>query len=441
MNQKMKNDRKKWIRNSIHHFVHQSSFGGITLLISALTAIFIANSPYAQGYHDLWKMELGSTWNHQTFLNQSLLEWVNNALMTVFFFVVGLELKREIVAGALSSFKKAVLPVSAAVGGMVFPALIYTFFNYNSPTAAGWGIPMATDIAFALGVLHLLGNKVPNSIKIFLTALAVADDLGAVLVIALFYTNAISYNYLLIGGLVLLLMLLANRWGIKNIYFYLIVGVCGVWYPFLLSGVDATVGAVLSAFTIPALSKMKESALIKKVDVLLEKFRKIDSNDEIATLTEEQLPVLVEIQEKIYATIPPLQILEYKLHKIVNFVILPLFAFANAGVTFNADLLSDCFTNVSLGIFVGLLIGKFVGVVSVSALLVKLKVAKFPDSMTMKHLIGIGILASIGFTMSLFVTNLAFVDMQFILQAKIGIFSASILGGILGYLYLNRVIK
>lgn len=358
--------------------------------------------------------------------------------MSVFFFVVGLELKREIIAGQLSDFRNALLPIGAAVGGMVVPAFIYLAFNFWGDAHSGWGIPMATDIAFALGVLFLLGKKIPLSLKIFLTALAIVDDLGAVLVIALFYTSDISLMHLAIGGGVLLAMYLGNRLGVRSILFYAILGIGGVWTEFLLSGVHATIAAVLAAFTIPADVKIKEQLFAGKIQKYLEEFRAIDPSDDTPTLTNEQLHVVEQIQKATVAATPPLQRLEHVMHPLVTFIIIPIFALANAGVSLHIDMESLFSTNIFWGVSLGLLIGKFVGVVGFTLLLITLKIASFPRGMNIKNLMGVGLLASIGFTMSLFVTSLAFRNEIYITQAKMGIFAASIIGGVAGFLLLKR---
>ncbi len=377
----------KRIFSPINKFAGNSVAGGIVLFLSAVLAIVIANSHFSEAYHHFWEQHFGFS-----FLDLSLHHWINDGLMAIFFFVVGLELKREITNGELSNPRKAMLPIAAAFGGMVFPAIIYLTFNFQTEASSGWGIPMATDIAFALGVLHLLGNKIPNSLKVFLTALAIADDLGAVLVIAFFYTSDISILNLGIGLGLLVLLFLINKMKIRTLFIYVFIGIF-VWYFFLMSGVHATIAAVLVAFTIPA-----------------------------NTLNG----------------ISPLEKLEHQLQPFVAFVVMPVFAFANAGVTFSGNVSEELFSPVAIGVISGLLIGKFIGVVGVSTLMIKLKLADLPETINLRHLYGAGILASIGFTMSLFITNLAFINPEFIIQAKLGIFTVSLFSGILGFLILNK---
>ncbi len=302
----------------------------------------------------------------------------------------------------------------------------------------GWGIPMATDIAFALGVLFLLGKKIPLSLKVFLTALAIVDDLGAVLVIAFFYTSDINLTYLSIGLLILAIMYLGNKMGVRSIFFFAFLGIVGVWTCFVISGVHATIAAVLAAFTIPADVKIKENIFIAKISTYLDRFKNLDPTENTPTLTNDQLHVLEKINEATNAATPPLQILEHAMHPVVTFVIIPIFAIANAGVSLNIDLNSLFDTNIALGVALGLLVGKVVGVVGFTAVFIKLKIAQLPEGMNIRNLLGLGFLASIGFTMSLFVTSLAFSHEEYQTQAKIGIFAASLIGGIIGYMILNK---
>lgn len=423
-------------------FIKHEKSGGLVLGICVILALFLANSPFSDQYFEFFQHKFGFTFDGIPYLEYDLLHWINDGLMAIFFFVVGLELKREIVAGELSNPRKALLPIIAAAGGMIVPALIYFSLNPMGEVSQGWGIPMATDIAFALGVLYLLGNRIPLSLKVFLTALAIVDDLGAVLVIAFFYTSEISTVSLIAGFSFLTVMYAGNKLGIRNILFYAIFGIIGVWTSFLLSGVHATIAAVLAAFTIPADVRIRENFLISKIQTSLQKFSAIDPNDKIPTLTNEQLHYLEEIKTDANNATPPLQRLEHAMHPFVTFVIIPIFALANAGVTVIDIEFEELFsTNVALGVALGLLLGKVVGVVGFTWLSVKMKISPFPEGMNVKNLFGLGLLASIGFTMSLFITSLAFQSPEYITQAKIGIFAASIIGGILGYALLSRIKK
>jgi len=431
---------EKWIINPLNNFISKSTTGGIILFLAAVVAVFLANSPWKGWYHHIWEHKIGLTINDELYLNYTIHHWVNDGLMAIFFFVVGLELKREIIGGELSQPKKAMLPIVAAIGGMVFPALIYTLFNFGTDSAHGWGIPMATDIAFALGVLYLLGDRIPATLKIFLTALAIVDDLGAVLVIAFFYTASINFIALGIGLGVLLFLFVCSRFGIRNILFYAIIGIAGVWLPFLLSGVHATIAAVLVAFVIPAGSRIDENLFISKIKTRLNQFKELDPTDS-PVLSEDQLHVLQDMRKLSKDAMSPLHRLEHGLHPFVSFIIMPVFALANAGVTFSSGIIESAASNVTLGVVFGLLAGKVIGVYGVSALLIKMKLASLPDGLTSKSLFGVGFLASIGFTMSLFVTNLAFHNPEYELQAKLGIFAASLIGGILGYVLLVKKIS
>lgn len=433
----------KYIINPVSSFIAKSTTGGIVLFVSAVVAIILANSPLGEWYHHIWEHKFGFNFDGQTYLNYSIHHWVNDGLMAIFFFVVGLELKRELIGGELSSPKNAMLPIIAAVGGMIVPALIYTFFNFGTDSDHGWGIPMATDIAFALGVLYLLGDRIPTPLKVFLTALAIVDDLGAVLVIAIFYTAEIDFIMLFTGLGFVVFLFLSKAFGIRNTLFFGIIGIFGVWLPFLLSGVHATIAAVLIAFTIPADSRVSENLFIEKIKLFLNQFKLADQNENAPTLTTEQLHVLNHIRTVTKDAMTPLQRLEHNMHPIVSFFIMPVFALANAGVTFSNDILSEVTSNVTLGVAFGLIIGKVIGVFGVSMAVIKLKIANKPAGLNTTHLFGVGFLAAIGFTMSLFVTNLAFIgpdpalNAEHQLQAKLGIFMASLIAGIIGYIILK----
>ncbi len=429
------------VTRPIQKFMQQQKSGGIVLGISVIVALILANSPWSEHYFHFFENKIGFQFNGESFLNYSIHHWINDGLMAIFFFVLGLELKREIVGGELSNPRKALLPIGAAFGGVLFPAIIYFAMNSSGEVSNGWGIPMATDIAFALGVLYLLGDRIPLSLKIFLTALAIVDDLIAVLVIAFFYTSEISMVSLSIGFGFILIMYAGNKMGVRNIIFYAIFGIIGVWTAFLLSGVHATIAAVLAAFTIPADMKISEGTYIKQLDHYLQRFKAVDPNNKIPTLTNDQLHILDHVKDDTNAIIPPLQRLEHSMHPFVTFIIIPIFALANGGLSLAIDAEQLFSTNVALGVALGLLVGKVVGVVGVTLLLVKLKVAPFPSGMNVTNLFGLGLLASIGFTMSLFITSLAFESQVYMTQAKIGIFVASIIGGVLGYMLLNRQSK
>lgn len=438
----MTNQKKAPINKIIfplQRFIQQEKSGGLVLGLAVIIALALANSPWNHQYFEFFEQKLGLTFSGKSYLNLSLHHWINDGLMAIFFFVVGLELKREFVAGELSKPRKALLPIAAAIGGMVVPALIYFSLNSVGEVHHGWGIPMATDIAFALGVLYLLGDRIPLTLKVFLTALAIVDDLGAVLVIALFYTSDISMLSLSLGFLFLLIMFIGSKIGIRSVLFYAIVGIGGVWVAFLMSGVHATIAAVLAAFMIPANVKIDERIFVSRVRKNLNRFLQIDPDNKTPFLTNKQYYILERMEIDNKKAIPPLQRLEHTMHPFVTFIVLPIFAIANAGVTL-LDINSEHLfgSNVALGVALGLLVGKVVGVVGFTWLCVKLKVAPFPKGMNLKNLFGLSLLASIGFTMSLFITQLAFTHEEYQMQAKIGIFVASIIGGVLGYTVLKR---
>lgn len=434
-------DRKSftWLLEPIRRFMNNSALSGILLFSAAALSMIIANSPFGEDFHHFWETKF--IIGFESFnINQSLHHWINDGLMSIFFFVVGLELKREIIAGELRNPKNAILPIVAALCGMAFPALIYTFFNPTGEASHGWGIPMATDIAFALGILYLFGDRVPVSLKVFLTTIAIVDDLGAVLVIAFFYTSEINFNSLAVAGGFLVLLAIANRLGIRNTLFYGLIGIVGIWVSFLISGVHATISAVLLAFTIPARVKFTEDAYISKMNFLMNKFRDAQTS-KAPMVTEEQLEIVEKIREVGKDAITPLQRLEYYLHPWVAYFVMPIFALSNAGVALSQDAVGEVFSNITLGIIAGLILGKFIGIVGSTLLLHKLKIARIPRELNSFHIIGVGFLAAIGFTMSLFIAELASKNDLFLLQAKLGILIASLISGFLGYYFIKKASK
>lgn len=430
----MKSARIDVILKPIQTFFRNESIAGALLFFCAAAALMWANSPWKEVYFHIWEYPFAIRFADFE-VSKSLHHWINDGLMAVFFFVVGLELKREIIGGELSTFKKAALPVAAALGGMAIPALIYAFFNHDTPAAKGWGIPMATDIAFALGVLVLLGKRVPASLKIFLTALAIADDLGAVTTIALFYTSDISFANLAVGAFFLATLIIANVLGVRSTHFYAVVGIGGLWLAFLLSGVHATIAGVLGAFAIPARTLINEADFTDTLKKYTERFEKAPAN-KISLVTPEQLHIIQAIKLTSEDAETPLQRIEHALHPWVSFLIVPLFAFANAGLELSADLFAS-FNPVTTGIVLGLVVGKFIGITGFSFLFVKLKVAELPAGLTWHHVIGVSIVAGMGFTMSLFIASLAFGENGMLVHAKLGIIIASVLAAAAGYTYLR----
>jgi Na+:H+ antiporter, NhaA family len=418
----------------VNRFIHLEYTSGIVLFLGVVIALIWVNSPFSESYHHIWDIEFSFGFDKNV-LSHPLHLWINDGLMAIFFFVIGLELKREFIAGELSTLSKASLPMVAALGGMLVPAAIYTVFNYGTAGSHGWGIPMATDIAFALALLSMAGKHIPASIKVFLSALAVADDLGAVLVIAFFYSSGIVWMPLMVGAAFLGILTVGNYLGVRNSAFYLLIGF-GVWICFLLSGVHPTIAGVLVAFTIPARTKINENQYSKNLRKLSDEFDAEIPNCSTLT-TPKQHDTIEQIKELSLAAQTPLQKIETTLHPWVAFVIMPLFALANAGIIIGADFFSLLSNPVSIGVSLGLVIGKFIGVLLFTWILVKSGIGTLPQGATWKHIMGVALLAGIGFTMSLFVSALAFTDAQRIEQAKAGILVASLVAGILGITVLK----
>lgn len=422
----------------LQQFMGRERSAGIVLAVSIVVAMAAANSPWSEEYFHLFEHKAGFVFNGEPYLYYSLHHWINDGLMSMFFFVVGLELKREFIGGELSDPRNTVLPIGAAVAGMLVPALIYSLLNAGTASAGGWGIPMATDIAFSLAVIYALGDRVPLAAKVFLTTLAIVDDLGAVVVIALFYTSEISLANIAVGVALLGVMLAANKAGVKNVVFYGILGIGGVWTAFLMSGIHATIAAVLAAFVIPADARLPEADYLRRASRHLSRFAAMKPNG-VSTLDEEQVEVMAEMMDDTRRAMPPSQRLEHAMHPLVSFVIMPVFALANAGVSFaGMDAQTLFSTAVAPGVALGLLLGKPAGIALATLLLVRLGVAPMPRQLTVRRIIGLGFLASIGFTMSMFIATLAFADPTMLLQAKVGIFAASIAGGATGYLLLRK---
>jgi NhaA family Na+:H+ antiporter len=424
------------ILSPFQEFFQQEASSGIFLLIATLTALIWANSPWAESYFHLWETPITISIGSLVF-SQDLHHWINDGLMVVFFFVVGLEIKREVMVGELSSPRLAALPIAAAVGGMIVPALIYLAFNSHGPARNGWAIPMATDIAFALGVLSLLGKRIPLSLKIFLTALAIVDDLGAVLVIALFYTSEIAWGSLFIAALILVALIIMNRLDVRSPLAYAVAGIF-LWLAFLQSGVHATIAGVLLAMTIPVRTRINSDEFAENAGEFLDEFRKYSKPGESILTNKNQLAALVSIETAVEHAQTPLQRMEHSLHPWVSFFIMPLFALANAGVAIKGNLPNMLTQPVTLGVMAGLIFGKQIGVFAASYLAIKFKLADLPSGMTWPRLYGLAWLAGIGFTMSLFIAGLAFNDAEYLNLAKVGILFASIISGTAGAFILSR---
>jgi NhaA family Na+:H+ antiporter len=359
--------------------------------------------------------------------------------MAMFFFVIGLEIKREILVGELASVRQAALPVAAALGGTIVPAALYLAFNAGGPGVQGWGIPMATDIAFALGVLGLLGDRVPGPLKVFLAALAIGDDLMAVIVIAVFYTSTISWLNLAIGACFLMLLIGANLLGVRHVLVYCVLGIGGVWLAFLLSGVHATIAGVLAAMTIPARTTLGRAEFLDRGRALLQRFEQVTSPDTPPLANPAQLEVTNRLETAVKDVATPLQRLEHALHPWVAVIVMPIFALANAGVELDGQIGTTLVSPVALGVLAGLLIGKPVGVLVGAGIAIRAGVTRLPDDVTWVHMVGVGFLAGIGFTMSLFITGLAFGGAGSSISAKLGILLGSGLAGVIGWIVLRRV--
>lgn len=434
----MDREQNKAVSNfNIGNFIRQETLGGFILIFVTIVALIWANSKYYEFYHYLWHEFIVGFKFGDFSVETSLHHWINDGLMALFFFTIGLEIKREVLAGELSSLKKASLPIFAAIGGMVFPALIYVAFNYNDPVnIRGWGIPMATDIAFALGLLALLGNRVNVNLKIFLTALAIADDLGAIMIIAFFYTDSIDIMELVNAAFFMGILITANRLGVRRTTFYAIVGGLGVWTSFMYSGVHATIAGVFIALTIPVKPKMNEQTYIDKIYKLIDKFKKEKPN-ESTLLTEKQAHLISDVEKLSDEAHTPLQKLEHALHPVMAYIILPIFALSNAGIHIDGNIFKLIFHPISLGVIGGLLIGKVLGITLFSKLAVVLKWATLPKGITWRDIYGVGFLAGIGFTMSIFIADLAFLTAENIQIAKVGIIVDSLLAAMLGMLILS----
>ena len=375
---------------SFKDFLYSQQIGGVILIICVIISLIVANSGWSVGFNSLLSSKIGYE-SANIDLNYPVSLWINDGLMAIFFLLVGLEIKREIVEGELSSPKKAAMPIFAALGGMVVPAGIYFLFNASTATSSGWGIPMATDIAFALGVLSLLGKRLPTSLKIFLAALAIVDDLGAILVIAIFYTKELHWDQLLYSGGILAVLVILNRLKVKKLVFYIIPGIF-LWYFIHHSGIHATIAGVLMALTIPT-NPVKEKS--------------------------------------------PLETLEHAIVKPVNFLIMPIFALANTNIRFEPAMIAGLYSPLGLGIILGLVLGKPLGITLFSWLSVKVGLSSLPAKATWMHIIGIGIISGIGFTMSIFIGLLSFSDPLFQVEAKFSILVASLIAGIAGFIILN----
>ncbi len=437
------------ILKPLRRFATVKTNASLLLFLATALAMFFANSHWSDSYNDILMHPIDfQIGNFTPFMHNGhampLLTFVNDALMAIFFFVIGLEIKQEVLIGELSSMRKAILPIIAACGGMVVPVLFYYVICPSAPAVNGVAIPMATDIAFALAVLGLLGKRVPLSMRIFLTALAVVDDIGGIIIIALFYSGSIAYEPLLISVVLLVVLYFGGRFGIHKSWFYYLLGFI-VWMLFMESGIHPTIAGVLVAMTVPARPRLKLDDFTAEMHELL---GLLDSNEVLrsqkaSVLTPLQIQVLNNIHMQANQSISPLQRIADRLHPLVNFLILPLFAFVNAGVTFG-QLEFSSLKGIPLAVFLGLFVGKTLGIYSFTSLSVRLRLATMPTGVKRSHLFGISMLGGIGFTVALFIANLSFSDgpmgTDLLNQAKLGVFVGSFVSGICGYYFLNAVL-
>lgn len=413
----------------LQDFISKEALSGLLLFGATILAVIVANSSLSQDYFHLWHMPLGVTFG-DTVISMSMTHWVNDGLMAIFFLMVGLEIKREMLIGELSSIQKASFPIVAAMGGMLVPALVYVGLNPNNPI--GFGIPMATDIAFALGILMLLGTRVNPALKLFLVALAVVDDLGAVFVVATVYTNEIHAAYFLHAGLIYALIWVVNLKGVKQLWVYMILGIA-LWIFIHKIGIHATIAGVLLAFAIPISSKIEEKDFIEESKDALDVFE--TNIDEKPILNHHQIDALETVGYGYDKVQNPLVRLEHQLHGFSAFFIMPLFAFANAGVMIDFSGVSTHLM-VVLGVVFGLVVGKPIGIFGFTYLAHKLKIIQKPDDLSWAEVLAVGFIGGIGFTMSIFITHLAFADQTLIAAVKLGIFAASFIAGVLGVVFI-----
>ncbi|HZP27089.1 MAG TPA: Na+/H+ antiporter NhaA [Dehalococcoidia bacterium] len=413
-------------------FIQTETVSGLVLLLAALAGIVWVNSPWSDSYHDLWAITLTMDL-HVVDLTEDLRHWVNDALMVFFFLVAGMEIKRELVHGELSDRRQAILPATAALGGMALPALIFLAFNAGHAGQDGWGIPMATDTAFALGVLAFAAPRIPPEVRVFLLALAIFDDIGALVIIAIFYAGDLSFEAIGVAAALLALIILMRQMGVVSLAPYLVVGFA-VWAAFLESGIHPTIAGVILGLLTPATARLPKEDFLRHADSLNDDFRQALAREDEGRADY----ALGEMEELVVSTEPPTERLQRLLHAPTSFVIVPLFALANSGLDFSGSALQDSLASrIALGIFVGLLVGKFFGIVSFTWISVRLGLGALPGRMHWRHVAGAALLAGIGFTVSLFVAGLAFDEESLQAEARMGIFAACLAAGIIGAIALR----
>ncbi len=417
------------------HLTHSSTKAAGAMLVAAVVALIVANTGAHEAFLEFWHMPvvvgIGPVVGEM-----SMAHVINDIFMAVFFLLVGLEIKYEMTVGELTNIRQAALPIIAAVGGVLMPIVLYSLFNGGNPeTAHGWGVPTATDIAFALGIMALLGNRVPNGVRVFLSTLAVADDIIAILVIAIFYGQSPSLLWLAAAAVVFALLMVMNRAHVYSLFPYLAVGVM-LWFCVFMSGVHSTIAGVLLAFSIPSGSRVNLRSFLQWSDDEVQKARKVFEPDTPVIAQDEYMKTVSNLSQVARQVIPPATRLEHKLYPWVYFGVLPLFALTNADVAISGDLGAMLSSPVLLGVFFGLVLGKPIGIMLFSFVTVKLKVASLPQNVNWKHMLGAAILGGVGFTMAIFVANLAFPEAIMVSEAKLGILAASLVAGVVGFLFL-----
>lgn len=436
MSASQKSSAWKRFRTYLTGRLDRDAIGGLLLILASLLALVMANSPLLELYHEILSYDFVIGLRENFTLELSLKHWINDGLMVIFFLVAGLEIKREILVGQLSTWRKAVTPLLAALGGVLVPASIYLVLNAGTPFAQGWGIPMATDIAYAVGIIGLLGKRVPVEAKIFLTALAVADDLAAILVIVFFYSSSIAWGQMLMAAGIFGLLLLLRHRNVQQISWYVLLGLA-FWLCFIHSGVHPTIAGVLLSITIPVEAGMATERSYDHIRKQAERLRRANLVEDDPLSNQKQLRALQKIREFATRSHPPLIRLSHALEGFNSYAVLPLFALANAGVSLSVSTDQLFSGNLALGIILGLVIGKVSGIFLFTWVGRLAGLAHLPRNLNLRHILGMGFIAGIGFTMSLFITNLAFSAPQLVQVAKISILSASLLAGLIGVLVLR----
>lgn len=423
--------------NPIRKFFDFEGIEGLLLILATIVAVVLANSPWAPAYREFWETPVSFTIGDEGF-SKPLLLWINDGLMAIFFFLVGLEIKRELIAGELASFRRAALPLFAAVGGILVPIGFFFLFHNSTEGQEAWGVPMATDIAFSLGILSLLGARAPAGLLVFLTAFAIVDDIGAILVIVFFYAHEVHWQPLIIAGGLLVFLILCNVWlRLSRNWLYVLVGIF-IWYYLFKSGIHPTIAGVLVALTIPVKHRVPRKTFLDNFSQFLQKIRNQENQVKLSQrfYQKRELDELYRLKYNIKGVMPPLQRLEFRLEEFVSHFVVPVFALANAGISLSATG-DSIFQGLSLSIMGALVFGKLVGIFCFTWLSVKLGITDLPANTRWVHILGIGLLGGVGFTMAIFISNLSIADATLLQQAKLGILTASFVAGLSGYLLLR----